>query len=90
MERDVLLKNITILDFMALDLGLYLNTHPDDNEALEVYNQAVVNSDKIKYSYEKQFGPLVSFRSLGEEGWTWEDEPWPWCKSYNFKLSGRE
>ena len=29
MNRDELLKSLSSLDFMAVDLGLYLNTHPD-------------------------------------------------------------
>ena len=35
MDRDMILQSLTALDFMAVDLGLYLNTHPNNKEAIE-------------------------------------------------------
>ena len=37
MNREELLSSLTQLDFMAVDLGLYLNTHPDDTEAIRSF-----------------------------------------------------
>ncbi len=34
MNRDDLLRELTALDFVAVDLNLYLNTHPMDCEAI--------------------------------------------------------
>ena len=39
MDRDELLKKLSELDFIAVDLGLFLNTHPDNKEAIQAYNQ---------------------------------------------------
>jgi len=86
-ERDALLKQITILDFMALDLHLYLNTHPTDTEALDMYNDCIHSSNIARKRYETNFGPLVAFRSEGQENWKWNECPWPWQKSFNFSLS---
>ncbi len=80
-DRKALFKHLMILDFMALDLGLYINTHPDDMEIIEMYNQVVINADKCRYNYEKHFGPLTSFRSLQSPEHMWEALPWPWCKA---------
>jgi len=88
MERDALLKHITCLDFMAVDLHLFLNTHMNDHEALSLYNKIVASSEKSKQLYESKFNPLVSFRSMGQRNWKWADEPWPWAAEYNFSLSG--
>ncbi len=87
MNRDYLLKQLTILDFMAVDLQLYLDTHPDDEEALEKYNQTVMQADAIRAEYENKFGPLFSFRSVGGKSYRWLDEPWPWENKFNFEMS---
>ena len=48
MNREELLSSLTQLDFMAVDLGLYLNTHPDDIEAIDAYNQVIVAADTVR------------------------------------------
>jgi len=90
LDREALLRQITILDFMALDLHLYLNTHPDDNEALEMYNDCITNGDKARHQFEEDFGPLTAFRSDGQAGWTWNRCPWPWQEGFNFEFSGSD
>ncbi len=85
-NRDELLKQLTILDFMSFDLDLYLNTHPNDREAIEHYNSIVIQAEKIRILYEKLYGPLCSARSMSRDTWTWIDNPWPWEKEFNFEL----
>ena len=87
MNRDELLKNLTEMDFMALDLALYLNTHPHDEEAVAKYNHAITEADKARQMYETNFGPLCSFRSASRKSWVWINNPWPWQESHNFELS---
>jgi len=87
-ERDELLKDLTILDFMAVDLGLFLNTHENDREALLTYNSIIERADRVRQTYEKMYGPLCSFRSYGGDYWRWPEEPWPWEEEFNFEFSG--
>ena len=87
MMRDELLKQLTVLDFMAVDLQLYLDTHPQDMEALEKYNQTVMQADALRAKYEDKYGPLFSFRSIGGNKYRWTDNPWPWEKDFNFNMS---
>ena len=84
MDREKLLKQITIMDFMATDLHLYLNTHPNDTEAMEMYNNVVAHSAQLRKEYEEYIGPLVSYRSPDTPGRRWSDNPWPWQKDFNF------
>lgn len=86
MDREALLKQITLLDFMAVDLQLYLNTHCDDAEALKMYNDVIANAKKARCQYEEHYGPLTSYRSEGCRDWKWKDCPWPWQAQYNFHL----
>lgn len=90
MERDALLRKITILDFMALDLHLYLNTHPNDCEALRMYNDVVDMVSQLRCRYEEEAGPLVSYRSQGKKGWEWECGPWPWQQAFNYAMDIKE
>ncbi|MCL2399354.1 MAG: spore coat protein CotJB [Defluviitaleaceae bacterium] len=91
MDREAMLKQITIMDFMATDLHLYLNTHPDDAEALKMFNNVVSQSAQVRNEYEEHFGPLVSYRSQDPTGWRWNDCPWPWESSFNFNWdNGKE
>lgn len=87
MNRDSLLRELTALDFKAVDLQLYLDTHPTDMEALEMYNDTVEKADALRLEYEKCYGPLYSFRSLGGDKYRWLDNPWPWENKFNFKIS---
>ena len=55
-DRDDLLKKLTELDFMAVDLQLFLNTHPTDTEAIALYNKVIKAADIIRAKYEKEYG----------------------------------
>lgn len=84
-DRNIGLKKIMELDFALVDLGLYLNTHPEDNYALDLYNQIAKKADICRIDYEKKFGPLCSFRSCNKKNfWQWIENPWPWEKELNF------
>ena len=86
-QQENLLKEITKLDFAAVDLGLYLNTHPEDQRAINLYNNVIIKADTCRTKYEKLYGPLCSFRSSSRENfWTWINNPWPWSKKFNFNL----
>ena len=41
MDRENLLKRLTMLDFMAVDMQLFLDTHPDDTNAIAKYNSII-------------------------------------------------
>ncbi|MBE6008164.1 MAG: spore coat protein CotJB [Lachnospiraceae bacterium] len=84
MNKDELLKELMQLDFMAVDLALYLNTHPDDTDGIEQYNKIIRAADVVREKYENMYGPLCSFRSMsGKDRFDWTDEPWPWQKEFN-------
>ena len=81
MDRENLLKRLTMLDFMAVDMQLFLDTHPCDANALAYFH------DNLRAQYEKSVGPLFSFRSYSPtENFQWVDNPWPWENKFNFSL----
>tara|TARA_B100000965_G_C19338610_1_gene646342 strand:- start:407 stop:670 length:264 start_codon:yes stop_codon:yes gene_type:complete len=79
MTRKDLLKKIQEIEFAALDLNLYLDTHPDSMEALMEYNKCATQLAQFKKMYEMKYGPLMNFGfSPSQYPWKWVDEPWPW------------
>lgn len=85
-----LLNKLMALDFMAVDLQLYLNTHPCDRVAIMKYNDTVNQGQMLRKAYEDMFGPLSSFRSTSKYPWQWINNPWPWCYQFNFRLPREE
>ncbi|MDP4087136.1 MAG: spore coat protein CotJB [Bacillota bacterium] len=74
-----LMEQIQMVDFVLVDLTLYLDTHPDDFEAINQFNHYTKERKQLKKSFESQFGPLVQYgNSYSGYPWTWADSPWPW------------
>ena len=75
-----LLRRIQEVQFTTLELNLYLNTHPDDTNALEHFNRMQAELCNLKRQYEEQYGPLVNFGFGVNKGntWRWALQPWPW------------
>ena len=74
-----LLEEIQAIDFVIVELNLYLDTHPDDFDAIEQFNEMTEQSMKLKVQYEQKFGPLMNFgRSYSNFPFNWVDTPWPW------------
>ena len=74
---DRALCELMALGFAINELGLYLDTHKTDREALAMYRSYVSLYKEGKKRYEAANGPLQQ-TAVGEKGWTWPDDPWPW------------
>lgn len=86
MTRDELLRKITAHDFYIIDLHLYLDTHPDDAQAIACYNACVTEANALHREFERRFGMLVADVSESAVPWEWIKDPWPWQKKFNFNL----
>ena len=84
-ERDALLKQVTMLDFTVIDLQLFLNTHPNDKEAWNMFHASAKNAAAAREKFESQFGPLTA--AAATESQPWIPEPWPWQVDFNFSLA---
>ena len=47
MDNEMILTKLMELDFMAVDLGLFLDTHPENEEAIAEYNKIVKAADAL-------------------------------------------
>ena len=61
MNKKQFLLQLQAVNLIAVDLHLFLDTHPDNKEALNDYEKVSKQYQSLKQQYEQQFGPLVSF-----------------------------
>jgi spore coat protein JB len=74
-----LLYEMQAVDFILVELTLYLDTHPQDHKAINQYNECVQKSMALKHKFQSMFGPLYHFgNSYSTYPWTWDSAPWPW------------
>lgn len=78
-----LLEQIQAYNFAAYDMLLYLDTHPEDKTAFEMYRELVAKTKSLKAQYEKTNGPLSAFAAADADSFTWLNSPWPWEKEAN-------
>lgn len=77
------LTELQALGFAVQELALYLDTHRDDREALELYRSYQQMYEHCRDEYKKKHGPLNHQRASESECYDWLDDPWPWeyCKN---------
>ncbi len=71
------LTELQSMGFMIQELALYLDTHRDDKEALELYRTYQKMYKDARKAYEKDCGPL-NHMTHTEGEYQWLDDPWPW------------
>lgn len=71
------LTELQVMAFAIQELALYLDTHKDDAEALEMYQAYQRMYQEGKQLYEKNCGPM-NHLSPSEGPYRWLNDPWPW------------
>ena len=71
-------SELQALGFAIQELALYLDTHRDDREALELYRNYQQMFERCREEYRKTHGPLNHMQASGSESYDWLDDPWPW------------
>lgn len=82
------MANTALVELMALDfaideLGLYLTTHAQDQEALQLYWSYIKLAKEGREKYQKIYGPLLQTDLTPEDGFAWLKDPWPWEEGGN-------
>ena len=74
-----LLTNIDALSFAMVDLGLFLDVNPNNQDAINLFNQYREQKENLTKDYESKYGPItLDSDSLNSYPWSWNDMPWPW------------
>ena len=72
------MTELQALAFAVQELALYLDTHREDTDALELYRAyQELHRNGLK-EYEKTYGPLSHQSTVDSDRFAWLDTPWPW------------
>ena len=71
------MTDMQVLAFIIQELALYLDTHREDQEALEMYQAYQQMYHKCMTEYTAKCGPM-NHRTPTEGPYRWLDDPWPW------------
>lgn len=73
------LGELQALEFVLLELGIYLDTHQDDEEAFVLFQQYAALEKAGREKYEAAYGPLFQSSAAGQKAFSsWICDPWPW------------
>lgn len=73
------LHELQAIDFVLVELSLFLDTHPNDAAALQQFNQYASMRKQVAQHFEASYGPLLQYGHSGpQDSWKWSQPPWPW------------
>lgn len=75
--KQKLLREIQQCQFAVVEANLYLDTHPQDQEALSYFQTHQQKLMESVTEYEKKYGKIQTDAN-GKSRWAWVDDPWPW------------
>ena len=77
-----MMQKIQEIDFAIIDLNLFLDTHPNCKDALELFTKLAATSRSLKSDYQRKYGPLYAANSENSTPFAWvhDDYKWPWQK----------
>lgn len=78
MDRNIMLMDVQAKSFLAHDIMLYLDTHPEDRVAFEAYQRALGDRRRAKLSYEQCVRALQADSQYGRSDFDWVDGDYPW------------
>lgn len=79
-EQERLLHNIDLIGFVIVEMTLYLDTHPDDTEAIDYLRHYVRMKNQALREYAAKYEPLTvaCADASSEKEWIWATSPMPW------------
>ncbi len=74
-----LFERIRAYQFALYDIELFLDSHPNDTQAMQLRGHYMTKLRQLKDAYEQHYGTLVITKNDVEESWRdWVNDPWPW------------
>ena len=77
-EKDKLMNELQALQFSLVDLWLYLDSHPENAQAIKTCRELSKRRDEVVKEYEQSFGALTPGACPNADYWDWVATPFPW------------
>ena len=82
-QQNMLIELMQV-SFVLIETALYLNTHPNDERALRLHNNASQQNAMLEEMYQARYGPLKN-TGMSRYPWAYINSPWPW--EINFTMN---
>lgn len=80
MPKCQLMEHLQIISFAIDDLRLFIDTHPNCEDAIECINELMTLRHMVLKQYTTKYGPIYSYMVDTDNGWDWTSAPLPWSK----------
>lgn len=78
-SRCDLILQLSMTGFAMDDIRLFLDTHPGDSRAIELFNEYAKTYAALKQEYTDNYAGFTSYcRNNDDNMWVWNDFPMPW------------
>ena len=78
-ERERQMKKVQMYGLAQHDAALFLDTHPQNKDALDYYEKVNTMFMAASHEYISKYGPLEKGAGSAETPkWDWINGPWPW------------
>ena len=79
-SREKLLAWVDQVSFAVVEMNLYLDTHPEDEDALAFFREKVELRKEALKQYAEQYDPLTidTANDRMSRSFEWVMQPWPW------------
>lgn len=81
-EKDTLRRRIYAVRFAMWELHLFLDTHPNNSDAVKKLEEYSARNDTLTKEFEDKFG-AIGETPQNTNRWAWICDPWPWEKEAN-------
>ncbi|MDD3279498.1 MAG: spore coat protein CotJB [Lachnospiraceae bacterium] len=80
MTKEQLLARINQCSFAVNDITLYLDGHPEDENALSYFEEHLERRRELLKLYARNYGPLTidTAQDDASRSFSWVLTPWPW------------
>ncbi|MEG1559839.1 MAG: spore coat protein CotJB [Clostridia bacterium] len=76
--KNELMRELSEIQFICVELNLYIDTHPDDEAAWMDYMCYSEKLNELINEYETMCAPLLGFGHLSSDNGSWVNARWPW------------
>lgn len=75
------MEKIQMYSFAIDEARLFLDSHPDCEDAIGYYQRKLEAYNEAVADYEKRFAPISESGAVMDGKWAWNTTPWPWERS---------
>lgn len=76
-DRKKALMRVQTYGFAIDEAVLFLDTHPNDAQAMQYYRETLMHYNEAVSDYISKYGPL-DFTQVSGNKWTWATDQLPW------------